>query len=241
VAVVNQTFAQRYLPTGDPLGRRIRVGRDDAWMTIVGVVGDIRHLGPATPPRPEFYQPHTQRSFPFMAFVVRTHGGPSIVTPAIRAEIARLDPAQPISDVATMDEHIARSLSRPRFMSTLVGTFGALALLLSIVGIYGVMAYSVTQRTREIAIRMALGASARSVLAMVLSRTLWLAALGIAAGLAAAAAFTRVLAGLLFGVSRMDPSTFAGTAALLVVVAVAAGALPALRATRIDGVKALRS
>jgi putative ABC transport system permease protein len=240
VVLVNRTFADRQWPDADPVGRRIRVGRDTPWMTVIGVVGDIRHLGPATPPRPEFYQPHSQRSFPFMAFVVRTNGQPAGVVPAIRAEIASMDPAQPISGVATMDDHVARSLSRPRFMSTLVGAFGVLALVLSVVGVYGVMAYSVTERTREIAIRMALGAGAVNVLAMVLRRTLWLAVVGILAGLAAAAAFTRMLSGLLYGVAETDLLTFTGAAATLIIVALAAGAVPALHAARIDGAKALR-
>jgi putative ABC transport system permease protein len=241
VVLVNRTFARREWPGSDPIGRRIRVGRSDQWLTVIGVVGDIRHLGPATPPRAEFYQPHSQRSFPFMAFVVRTRIEPARVVHAIRAEVSRLDPAQPISGVATMEEHLARSLSRPRFMSTLVGAFGVLALVLSVVGIYGVMAYSVTARTREIAIRMALGARARSVMTMILSRTLALAAAGICAGLAGAAALTQVLSGLVFGVGVTDVFTFAAAAATLAAVALAAGLIPALRATKIEGAKVLRS
>jgi putative ABC transport system permease protein len=241
VILVNRTLAQREWPGQDPIGRRLRSGPDGPWMTIVGVVGDIRHGGPASPPRPEFYQPHTQRSFPFMAFVVRTTADPSTVVRSIRNEIASLDPAQPISTVATMDEHLARSLSRPRFMSTLVAMFGALALVLSIVGIYGVVAYSVAQRTREIAIRMALGARSATVLRMVLSRTLWLVLAGVGAGLAGAAAATRVLAGLLFGVEAGDPSTLAGAAAALAIAAIGAGIIPAVRATRVQGAAALRS
>jgi putative ABC transport system permease protein len=240
VGLVNQTFARTQFPGVDPVGRRVRLGRSDPWMTVVGVVGDIRHLGPANPPRPEIYQPHSQRSFPFMAFVVRTRGDPASVVPAIRAEVARLDPAQPISGVATMDEHIAKALSRPRFMSTLVGAFGVLALALSMVGIYGVVAYSVTQRTREIAIRMALGARASDVVAMILSRTMLLAALGVAGGLAAAVALTRVLTGLLYGVAVTDVATFAAASATLGVVALVAGAVPALRAARIKGSTVLR-
>jgi putative ABC transport system permease protein len=240
VALVNQTLARSQFPGLDPIGRRIRLGPSDPSLTVVGVVGDIRHLGPANPPRPEIYQPHSQRSFPFMAFVVRTRSDPASVVPSIRAEVARLDPAQPISGVSTMEEHIARALSRPRFMSTLVGAFGVLALALSVVGIYGVVAYSVTQRTREIAIRMALGARAADVMAMILSRTLLLAAVGVAGGLAAAVALTRVLTGLLFGVAVTDVATFAAASATLGVVALVAGVVPALRATRIEGSTALR-
>lgn len=247
VVLVNRALAVRHWPAAgtDPshsaaVGRRMRIGREGDWATVVGVVGDIRHLGPATPPRPEFYQPHSQRSFPFMAFVVRTAGDPASTVPMIRAEVTRLDPAQPISGVATMEEHITRSLSRPRFMSTLVGTFGALALTLAVVGIYGVMAYSVAQRRREIAIRIALGARAADVMVMVLSRTLWLTIAGIGAGLAGAAVVTRVLSELVFGIAVTDATTFAGAAAVLAVVALAAGAIPALRATRISGAAALK-
>ena len=241
VALVNHTLAEREWPGADPIGRRLRIGRDEPWMTIIGVVGDIRHMGPATPPRPEFYQPHAQRSFPFMAFVVRTRHDPAAVVPSIRGEISRLDPAQPVSGVATMDEHLARALSRPRFMSTLVASFGGLALALSVIGIYGVMAYSVTQRTREIAIRMALGAHTGAVVRMILARTAWLALIGVGAGVAGAAALTRVLSGLLFGVGAVDAATFAAAALLLGGAALAAGAVPALRATRIEGAEALRS
>jgi putative ABC transport system permease protein len=240
VVIVNHTFAAREWPGQDPVGRRLRTGGAEPWMTIVGVVGDIRHRGPSTAPRPELYQPHTQRSFSFMSFVVRTRQDPARTVPAIRAEISRLDPSQPISGVATMDEHLARALSRPRFMSTLVVMFGVLALTLSMVGVYGVMAYSVTQRTREIAIRMALGARAGTVVAMILSRTACVAGIGIGVGLFGAALFTRALSGLLFGVGASDVPTFATAAGLLGGAALVAGAIPAFRATRIDGAEALK-
>ena len=204
VVMVNETLARKQWPGQDPIGRRLRIGRNSAapWMTVVGLVADIRHLGPATAPRPEIYQPFTQNSFTSMAFVVRTAGDPTTLVPALRSAVARLDPAQPISRVSTMDEHIARSLSRPHFMSTLTTAFGGLALLLSVVGIYGVMAYSVAQRTREIAIRSALGAQQRDVLALVLVKAWWLSVAGVAAGLVASAGLTRVLSGQLFGVAR---------------------------------------
>jgi predicted permease len=240
VVIVNRTLASIEWPGIDPLGRRLRTSDDGPWMTIVGVVGDVRHRGPALAPRPEFYQPHTQRSFSFMAFVVRTRHNPVQTVPLIRAEISRLDPLQPISKVATMDEHLARALSRPRFMFTLVAAFGVLALTLSVVGIYGVMAYFVTQRTREIAIRMALGAPTASVVVMIVSRTAALAAIGVAAGLGGAALFGRALSGLLFGVGSLDATTFLVSAVLLAATCLAAAAVPAFRATRIDGVEALR-
>jgi putative ABC transport system permease protein len=239
IVLVNETFARQHWPGRDPLGRRMRIGRG-GWMTVVGVVGDIRHLGPATPPRPEFYEAHSQSPFSFMAFVVRTHGDPRSSIPAIRAAIAGLDPAQPIAGAATMDEHLAEALSKPRFLSTLVGVFGAIALTLAVVGIYGVMAYAVAQRTPEIAIRMALGARAPQVMAMVLARALWLAAAGIACGLAAAYGVSRALEGLLFAIAPTDAATYAGVAAALGVVALVAAFVPALRATRIQGARVLR-
>jgi putative ABC transport system permease protein len=239
VVMINRTLATREWPGHSPVGGRLRVG-NSPWMTIVGVVSDIRHGGPAAPPRPEFYQPTAQRSFPFMAFVVRTHHDPAAAVPFIRSELMQLDPMQPISNVATMEQHIDRVLSRPRFISTLVAVFGMLALVLSIVGVYGVIAYSVTQRTREIAIRIALGARTGTVLAMILSKTAWLTGVGVAVGLSAAVALSRVLSGLLFSVRPTDGPTFILAAALLSAAALAAGAIPALRATRIDGVEALK-
>ncbi len=243
MVMVNETLARKQWPGQDPIGRRLRIGRNpsDPWMTVVGLVADIRHLGPAVPPRPEIYQPFTQNSFTSMAFVVRTAGDPTTLVPALRSAVSRLDPAQPISRVSTMDEHVARSLSRPHFMSTLTSAFGGLALLLSVVGIYGVMAYSVAQRTREIAIRSALGARQRDVLRLVLVKALWLAVAGVTGGLVAAAALTRVLAGQLFGVAPSDPVTYVSVATLLIVVALVAGAIPAARAMRIDGTLALRA
>jgi putative ABC transport system permease protein len=240
VALINQTLARREWPGQDPVGQHIRAGADGPWMAIVGVVGDIRHMGPASPPRPEFYQPYTQRSFSFMAFVVRTRHDPTSIISSIRSEIMQLDPAQPISNVATMEEHVDRALSRTRFMSTLIGVFGALALALSIVGVYGVMAYSVSQRTREIAIRMALGARTLTVIGMIVSKTARLTVVGLVIGIAGAVALSRVLSGLLFAVRPSDLATFVLAAVLLGAAALAAGAIPAIRATRIDSIEVLK-
>jgi predicted permease len=242
VVLVNETFARQRWPGASAVGRRVRIpSPDDSWMTVVGVVRDIRHLGPATPPRPEIYQPHTQRSFPFMAFVVRTDGDPLRTVPSIRAAVARLDPAQPVSGVATMEEHIARALSRPRIISTLVGAFGALALVLAIVGTYGVTAYAVAQRSREIAIRSALGADRRSIVVAVLRRVLIVAGAGAVAGLVLAAATVRTLSGLLYAVNPLDVPTFAVALVLLLLTALAAGALPARRAAHVSPLDALRT
>jgi putative ABC transport system permease protein len=241
VVIVNETFARQHWPGQDPIGRRLQAGQGSGrWMTVVGIVKDIRHYGPARPPRPEFYQPVTQRPFPFMAFVVRTQGTPTAVVPAIRSAVARLDPSQPVSGVSTMDQHVSTVLSRPKFMSTLIATFALLALALSIVGVYGVMAYSVAQRTKEIAIRTAFGATRADVVRVVLSRAARLTAIGITAGLAASAALSGVLDGLLFGVAAADPLTYAFVTTMLAGVALLAAALPALRAARIPGAQVLR-
>ena len=243
IVLVNERMAQWQWPGQDPVGRRVRLGRSASspWMTVVGVVSDIRHFGPASPPRPEIYQPIGQVSFTSMAFVVRTSADPAAVIAALRAAIARRDPAQPISRVSTMEEHVAHALSRPQFMSTLIASFAGLALALAVVGIYGVMAYAVVQRTREIAIRSALGARPRDVLAMVLVKACWLAAAGVVVGMAASMALTRVLAGQLYGVEATDPVTYSAVAALLIGVTLFAGAIPAVRATRIDATLAMRA
>jgi putative ABC transport system permease protein len=241
VVMVNETFARYHWPGQDPIGRRMRVeGGTGDWMTVVGLVSDVRHLGPANPPRPEFYRPHLQLSFSFMAFVVRTSGSPEAMVPAIRAAIRGIDSSQPMSGIKTMEQHLATALARPKFMSTLVAGFGALALLLSTVGVYGVMAYSVAQRTREIAIRTALGASRRIVLNLVIGKAVWLAAFGVTAGLAGSTALSRVLSGLLYGIGAGDAVTYAGVVVLLVTVALSAAALPAWKATRIPGAQVLR-
>jgi putative ABC transport system permease protein len=243
VVLVNETMAAWQWPGQDPVGRRVRLGQtpSNPWMTVVGVVADVRHLGPASPPRPEIYQPLGQASFTSMAFVVRIDGDAAAVVPALRAAVARRDPMQPISRVSTMDEHITRALSRPQFMSTLIGAFAALALMLAVVGIYGVMAYAVVQRTREIAIRCALGARPADVMRMVLVKACWLAAGGVASGVAASIALSRILAGQLFGVAPTDPLTYSAVAALLIGVTLLAGAIPAARAARIDPTLAMRS
>lgn len=239
VVIVNETLARQHWDDQSPVGRRLRVGRNAPWKTVVGVVTDIRHLGPATPPRPELYEPHTQSPFSFMAFVVRTSGDPHPLVPSIRAAVARLDPDQPIASVRTMDEHLVRSLARPRFLSTLAAAFALLALTLAIVGLYGLIAYSVAQRTRELAIRSALGARPVDLVRMVLVKAISLTISGASIGALVAFLTMRLISRLLFGVSPADPATFLAVGTLLLVVAVVAGALPAIRATRIDATRAL--
>ena len=240
VVVINETLARAAFPGEDALGRRMQFSGSDAWLRVVGIVSDIRHLGPTTPPRPEFYQPGSQRSFPFMTFVVRTETDPYGLVPAIRRAVAELDPALPLAGLRTMDEHVARALARPRFFSTLIGAFGALAVTLALIGIYAMMAWSVSERRQEFAIRTALGADGRALVAMVLRKAMVLAGAGILAGLAAARVATGVLTGLLYGVRPTDPSAFALTAVAVAAVALAACYIPARRAMRVDPVSALR-
>ena len=240
VVVINEQFARQAWPGQDPVGKRMRFIWDNNWARVVGVVGDIRHLGPSTEPRAEVYQADSQRSFPFMVFVVRTDADPMAVAPAIRRAAAELDPALPLAGLRTMAEHLEGSLSKPRFLSTLVTGFGALAVTLALIGIYAMMAWSVSERRQEFAIRLALGARGSAVIGMVLRRALVLAAAGIGAGLGAAWAATGIIAGMLYGIQPTDPSAFALTAAGVALIALAACYVPARRALRVDPVSLLR-
>jgi predicted permease len=240
VIMVNETLAQREWPGGDAIGRRVRFDDSGEWMTVVGVVGDIRHLGPSQPPRAELYQTVTQRSFPFLSFIVRTQGDPYSALPTIRRAIGELDADMPLAHPASMDEHIEHALARPKFLSALVTAFGAVAVMLAVIGVYGMMAWSVAQRRQEIAVRVALGARRNAVLALVLRKALALTTIGIAAGLAAARAAAGALNGLLFGVEAGDAVAFGVTAVIVAGVALAASYLPARRALRIDPVSLLR-
>jgi predicted permease len=241
VVLINERLAREAWPGQDPIGKGIKLDpAETAWMRVVGVVGDIRHLGPSTPPRPEVYQPDSQRSFPFMAFVVRTEANPSAVVPSLRRAVAELDPTLPLGRLQTMDEHLARSLSKPKFFSTLVTVFGALAVTLALIGIYAMMAWSVSERRQEFAIRLALGARSSVVIGMVVRQALVLASIGIAAGLLGARAAAGILTGLLFGIQPSDPSAFALTAVIVGGVALVACYAPVRRAIRVDPVSLLR-
>lgn len=243
VVVVNQRLATQAWPGLDPVGRRLRLGGEPGapLLTVVGVVSDMRHRGPAVPPRPEVYQPLAQRPFASMAVIVRTTGDPGSIVPLVRREVADMNPALAISHVASMEEHVSRALSRPRFMSALTAIFGVLAVTLAVVGVYGVISRSVAERTREIAIRMAVGASGRRVIAMITLEAAALAGAGVAVGLPAAWAAARLMADQLFGVQPGDALTYLGSAAVLMIVALTAAMVPAFRAARIDGATMLRS
>jgi len=247
VAVVNEAFAQKHFAGDTALGHRISFEQDaPQWYEIVGVVGNIRHRGLDSAERPELYVPYRQPLFTSwtvrpMHIVVRTVGPPLEAVSTIRRALADVDRDQPISDVRTMDSRIDRSLTARRFNMILLGLFAALALALASVGVYGVMAYSVTERTHEIGVRIALGAQRRDVVLMVMRQGITMIAIGTVVGIAAARAATRVMATLLFGIGAADPLTFIAVPALLLAVALVACYVPARRATRVDPLYALRA
>ena len=251
VALINDEMARKYWPGRDALGGRFRIGgsANRPWVTVVGIVKSVRHNGVAGVVKEKFYIPHTQwavsvgttNNFRSMTLVVRAAGDPSSLTPAIRSAIARLDPAIPIANVRTMEDVVSGALATPRFTGLLLGGFAGLALVLSAVGIYGLLSFLVSRRTREIGIRVAIGADRRRVLSMVMRSAATLALAGVAVGAAGALVLARLLGTLLHGVTPQDPATLAAAAAALTIVALAASAVPAWRATRVDPVVALKS
>ena len=238
VAVVNETMARQLWPGMDPIGRRLRL-RDAGWVTVVGVVGDVRHSGPSEPPQPQIYTTHEQDARIFACVVARTAGEPMAMAAPMRAALWAVDKDQPVWKVRAMEELVTGSRGTARAMSLLVGVFAAVALALAGVGIYGVMAYAVSQRTREIGIRMALGAASGRVLRLVVGRALVLTSVAIVLGAIGATVLARLLGTLLFGVGPADPVTFGVAAAALASVGTLAAYLPARRAARIDPVRAL--
>ena len=246
VTIINQAFADKYLHGLNPLGQKAAIYMKSLSENelqpseIIGVVGDVHQLGLDTTPEPTVYWPHPELVMSGMTILVRTANDPLSIASAARTALQQLDPELPLAGVATMDQLLADSLSRSRFTMLLLGIFSAVALVLAAVGIYGLIAYSVTQRTQELGIRIALGAQRRDVLRLVLAQGARLTLLGVAIGVFAALVLSRLLATLLFNVSATDPLTFAGVAALLAVVALLACFIPARRATRVDPIVALR-
>ena len=239
VLVVNKTAADRYWPDEDPVGQKIQVGDSNA--EIIGVVGDVRQLSLAQEPSPAVYSAFTQISRVGMTLVVRTTGDPLATLATVQNAIWEVDPDQPITQMATMGDLVLSSVAQPRFSMSLLAIFAALALLLAAVGIYGVISYSVSQRTHEIGLRMALGAETGDVLKLIVRHGLFLASLGIGIGLVGAFLVTRLMESLLYGVAALDVTTFAFVAVLLGVVALLATTVPALRAARVDPMVSLRS
>jgi putative ABC transport system permease protein len=241
VVIVNEAFVRRYVPDGRALGRRIVVSWSfQAPTEIVGVVGDVRHNGLRAELEPTVFLPHAQAPGYITNLVVRTTGDPAARARDIRRAVQQVDPRQSIGAVRTMDQLLDASLSQPRLYAAFLASFAGLSLLLAGIGVYGVAAYSVSQRTHELGIRLALGAPRRTVIGMVLAHGLWLALAGLALGCVAALSATRLAAGLLFGVTPTDPITYAGALATLAVLALLATFLPARRAARVDPLRALR-
>jgi len=207
---------------------------------IVGVVGNVRNRGLNTPPTPAYYLPQTQVPFSQMVMVVKATGDPNSLVPGVTKEVAAVDPDLPLFGVKTMEEYMSASVASPRFNTTLLSIFAAVALVLTIVGLYGVMSYSVAQRTNEIGIRLALGAQPRDVLLMIVKQGSLLIVLGLGIGLLGAYAATRLISSLLFGVTAKDPITFVVAAVVLALVALLACYIPAWRATKVDPLRALR-
>jgi putative ABC transport system permease protein len=242
VVIGNRAFARRYFSDEDVVGKRIRLGGSNSpWRTIVGIVGDVRHTSLSHEAEPEVYVPYARQDIPSTAMLaVRTDIDPRSLAAPVRHEVMAVDAEQPVFAVTTMEQRIADAASGTRFNTTLLGFFGFAALALAAIGVYGVIAHSVAERTHEIGIRAALGASRRDVAGMVMSQGMAMTAAGIALGLVGAAFATRFLAGLLYGIGPGDPLTLGSAAAILGVVALAACYLPARRAMKVDPMAALR-
>ncbi|HYX40797.1 MAG TPA: ABC transporter permease, partial [Pyrinomonadaceae bacterium] len=246
VVLINETLARRFFGAENPIGRRLLVSSfadlgKPVTREIVGVVADVKHSGLDAAAEPEYYLPYSQATLAFMTLTLRSKtDNPTALVAGARAVVAQLDKDLPVTDIKPMNEWLAASVAPRRFNMLLLGGFALLALCLATVGIYGVMAYAVAQRTHEIGIRLALGAQVSDVLRLVIRQGMTLALAGVGTGLLGALALTRVLSSLLFGVTATDPFIFACVALLLTLVALVACYLPARRATRVDPMIALR-
>jgi len=246
VIIVSETFARLHFPNEDVIGKRIKPGigtfedEDTPMREIVGVVGDVKNRTLSTEPQAVYYVPQTQVPFSQMIMVVKTTGDPHGLVKSATQEVGAMDGDLPVFGVKTMDEYISQSVSTPRFNTTLLSIFAAVALVLTVVGLYGVMSYAVAQRTNEIGIRLALGAQTKDVLSLIIKQGLQLILLGLAIGLLVAVALMKIISGLLFGVTTKDPFTFVAVAVVLTFIALLACYVPARRATRVDPLEALR-
>jgi putative ABC transport system permease protein len=248
VVIVNEAFARTYFPNENPLGRRLKIGqpariwRNQRFLSfeIVGIVGDVKSSGLQAASEPTYYVPSAQAPLQDMTVLVRTTSDPNSIVPALRRVVLSIDPNQPISNISTLERVVSDSIARPRLNMLLMGLFGAVAMLLAAVGIYGLLSYTVTQRTQEMGIRMALGAQVSDVLKLVLRQGMTLALIGEAVGLLGAFALTRVIQGLLFGVTPTDATIFISVVGVLSTIALFACYLPARRAAKVDPLIALR-
>ena len=238
--IINQAMAARFWGDQDPIGKRLKLFGDQDFRQVVGVVADSKYNSLTEPRRPFMFIPLLQEYSPNFNLHVRTSSEPRGMVSALRGEIQQIDPSLSVLNVQTLSERVRNSLGNERTQATLYSSAGGLALLLAAVGLYGVMSYSVAQRTREIGIRMALGAGRGNVMGLVLKQGVTLVSIGAVLGLGVAFGVTRLLASLLFGVSALDPLTFIATSAVLLVVALLASYVPARRATKVDPIIALR-
>jgi putative ABC transport system permease protein len=241
VVIVNEETATRYWPGEDPIGRRIRLGRAFPWLTIVGVVANVRHFGLDSKPTREIFRPYSQTAWPVMTVVAKTASDPAGFAAAVRSALQGLDPDLPVARISTMEAIERNSTGSRRFPMLLLAAFGAVALALAMVGVYGVVSYVVTQRTREIGIRVALGARRAQVIRLVLIGALGPVLAGVAAGAVGAVFAARLLGTLLYEVQPGDPAVLAGIATLLTTAAIAASLVPGARATRVDPIAVLRT
>jgi putative ABC transport system permease protein len=239
-AVINETMARLYFPNEYPIGKHIALGGGPPWLTIVGVVKDTRQRGLESEAGPDWYFPFSRRPSHYACLLLRTCGDRMSLVSAVRSQIAAIDKDQPILAIKTMNEVVASTTAPRRFNTLLLAVFAVVALALAAVGIYSVISYSVTQRTQEVGVRMALGAQPGDVIRLILKQGLALTLIGVAAGVLGAIAAARVMSGLLYGVSATDPATFVAISLLLAMVALLACYLPARRAAKVEPIAALR-
>src|SRR5580658_2798277 len=245
VMMINQAFARKYFPRENPLGRRIQAGLGDGVLNhpvreVVGVVGDIRRKGLTADPEPQYYLPYAQALVTNPFLTIRASGDRAVLQGAIRAIIHEMDKSVPVYQVSPLEDYVSKSAAQPRFQTLLLSCFAGIALILAAIGLYGLLSYMVVQRSLEIGVRMALGAQRADILRQIVRRGLTLTLMGMIGGLAIAAAVTRLLSGMLYGIRSSDPATFAVMAGVLLLVSVAASSIPAWRAARLDPNRALR-
>jgi putative ABC transport system permease protein len=241
VMIINKAFADKYFPNEDPIGKHVAfLWEIDGFQEVIGVIANVKHDNLSSPENREIYVSYAQRPDSGFTIALRTKNDPGAMVSAVRSELASLDPSLPIAHVSTLDEVVSTSVRDQRASVLLLGSLGGLALVLTGIGIYSVLAYSVSQQTREIGVRMALGAQRGDVLRMVLRKGLGNVVLGAALGVGASLALTRLMSSLLFEVKPTDPLTFVSVTVVLLVVAAAACWIPAMRATRVDPIVALR-